>query len=81
VGLSPKYASERFKKEAGCTLKRYLDEERFKHARRLLSFSESSISGIAEQLEFSDVYAFSRFFKHWAKQSPRQFREKQLKDI
>ena len=81
VGLSSKYTSERFKKEAGCTLKRYLDEERFKHARRLLSFSETSVTNIAEQLDFSDVYAFSRFFKHWAKQSPRQFREHQLKDL
>ena len=81
VGFSSKYTSERFKKEAGCTLKRYLDEERFKHARRLLSFSGISVTNIAEQLDFSDVYAFSRFFKHWSKQSPRQFREHQLKDL
>jgi AraC family transcriptional activator of pobA len=81
VGLSSKYTSERFKREAGCTLKKYLDEERFKHARRLLSFSENTISAISEQLDFSDVYSFSRFFKHWAKQSPRQFREHQLKDL
>ena len=31
VGFSPKYTSERFKNDAGCTMKKYLDEERFKH--------------------------------------------------
>lgn len=81
IGFSVKYTADRFRKEAGCTLKHYLDEERFKHARRLLSYSNASVTNIAEQLEFPDVYAFSRFFKHWAKQSPRQFREHQLKDL
>lgn len=81
MGYSAKYASERFRKEAGCRLKKYLDEERFKHAGLLLSFSDASISSIADQLGFSDVYAFSRFFKNRAKQSPRRFRECRLKDL
>ena len=81
VGYSGKYTANRFRKEAGCTLKHYIDEDRFNHARKMLSFTSDSITVIAENLEFSDVYAFSRFFKHWSGQSPSQFRENQLRGL
>jgi AraC-like DNA-binding protein len=81
IGFSGKYAANRFRKEAGCTLKHYIDEDRFNHARKMLSFTNDSITEIAESLEFSDVYAFSRFFKHWSAQSPTQFKENQLRGL
>ncbi len=75
TGFTAKYLSKRFKREAGCPLKRYLDEERFKHASRLLCFTESTISEIANELDFADVYSFSRFFKRWSRQSPKYYRQ------
>ncbi len=78
TGFSAKYCSARFKKEHGQPLKKFLDEERFKHACNLLGFWENSISEVAELLGFPDVYAFSRFFRRQAKQSPSHFRKQQF---
>jgi AraC family transcriptional activator of pobA len=81
VGYSAKYTSNRFRREAGCPLKYFLDQQRFNHAQKMLCFTGESVSDIAGQLDFSDMYAFSRFFKRWAGQSPTSFRENKLKGL
>ena len=78
IGYSPKYTSNRFRREAGLPLKTFLDRQRYEHAVRRLCFTSDSISTIAAALGFSDTYAFSRFFKHAAGKSPSQFRESYL---
>ena len=78
IGYSPKYTSNRFRREAGLPLKIFLDRQRYEHAVRRLCFTSDSISTIAAALGFSDTYAFSRFFKHAAGKSPSQFRESYL---
>ncbi|MBR7145570.1 MAG: helix-turn-helix domain-containing protein [Lentisphaeria bacterium] len=58
-----KHAALRFHSETGTSLKKFLDETRADFAARLLLTSSKSLNALARQLEFRDVYAFSRFFK------------------
>ena len=78
LGYSPKYTSNRFRKEAGIPLKQFLDRQRYEYAVRRLSFTNDSIGTVAAALGFPDTYAFSRFFRHAAGKSPSQFRETHL---
>jgi AraC family transcriptional regulator, transcriptional activator of pobA len=45
-------------------------------AKRLLTFSDLTISQIAEQLSFEDAAYFARYFRKETQQSPSDFREK-----
>ena len=74
AGYSANHASSLFRQEMGCTLKHYLDQQRAEEAARLLRYSEASITEIAHRLRFSDVYAFSRFFRRVYGVSPRGYR-------
>ena len=58
-----KHAALRFNNETAVSLKKFLDETRADFAARLLLTSSKSLNELAKQLEFRDVYAFSRFFK------------------
>lgn len=52
-----------FKKALGVSPLKYVNELRFEKAEKLLSFGEISISQIAENCGFSDVYYFSKAYK------------------
>ena len=58
-----KHAALRFRQECGTSLKNFLDQTRADFAGKILCTSSKSLNEIAHQLEFRDVYAFSRFFK------------------
>lgn len=58
-----KHAALRFREECNMPLKNFLDRTRADFAARLLHTSSQSLTEIAQQLGFRDVYAFSRFFK------------------
>ena len=45
-------------------------------AKRLLTFSDLTVSQIAEQLSFEDAAYFARYFRKETEQSPSDFREK-----
>lgn len=61
----------------GLSFQQLLDETREQHAVRLLNDSELSIARIAEHLGFADISVFSRRFRVWTGQSPRQYRQLQ----
>ena len=63
MNCSGKHASLRFHQECGVPLKNFLDQTRADFAGRLLRTSNKSLTEIARQLGFRDVYAFSRFFR------------------
>ena len=48
---------------------------------RKLKASKLSLSEIAFSLGFGDLSAFSRAFKRWSGESPKEFREAHLKDL
>lgn len=78
--ISPKSLSNLFKKIGSKTPLQYIQERRLLEARRLLKYSEHSISEIAFQLGFSDLQAFSRFFKNNEGISPNEFKNSEQKE-
>ena len=75
LGYSKDHLSWLVKKETGLTLKNFLDIERMKAAERLLNYSGKTISEIADQLGFTDVYSFSHFFRRISGHNPSQYRD------
>jgi AraC family transcriptional activator of pobA len=75
LGMRPDYLSAKFRKSTGTSVKAFIDQWRFERASRFLRYSRMSISEIADELGFADVYAFSRHFKRLSGQSPSVFRK------
>lgn len=65
----------RFRKETGSGhIKKFIDGYLLKISEQQLKFSDMSIQKIAEELHFSSIYAFSRYFKQHRGISPAAFR-------
>lgn len=64
----------KFKKIHGETVISYYNKKRLSLAKRLLMQTEQSVTEISNQLNFTDVYSFSRFFKIKEGVSPKEFR-------
>ncbi|ENX41863.1 AraC family transcriptional regulator [Acinetobacter sp. NIPH 2100] len=58
----------------GITFQILMDQVRERYAKRLLNHHEYSISYISEKLGYSDVTHFTRAFKRWTSQTPKQYR-------
>jgi AraC-like DNA-binding protein len=71
-----KHAAKRFRQETGENLKVFLDRTRADIAAKLLRTSSKSLEELAAQLEFRDVYAFSRFFKRTMNDTLSGYRKK-----
>lgn len=69
------YLSALFRKVTGGTLAEYYRGRRLETARLLLEERKTSISKIAELLNYSSIYTFSRAFKEKYGQSPEQYRK------
>jgi len=76
MNISRAYLSKKIKEETGVSLKPFMDLQKIETAKTLLQLSELSISEIAFQLGFIDVFSFSRFFKRIIYLSPSQYRNK-----
>ena len=74
MNCTGKHAALRFNNETGIPLKNFLDQTRADFAARLLLTSQKSLTEIAKQLEFRDVYAFSRFFKRLTGRTLSEYR-------
>ncbi len=72
---SPKTLSNIFKKMGDTTPLQFIHHRIMIEAKRLLTYSDQSISEITYELGFSDIHVFSRFFKKNAGCSPQIFRE------
>lgn len=58
----------------GTTFQMLMDEVRERFSKKLLNNHEFSISYISEKLGYSDVTHFTRAFKRWTQQTPKQYR-------
>ncbi|WP_320054551.1 AraC family transcriptional regulator [uncultured Acetobacteroides sp.] len=76
LGISPKHLSETIKQATGVTAGEIMNQAITNEAKVLLSTPERTINQIARELNFSDQYAFSKFFKRRTSLSPSAFREK-----
>lgn len=73
VGMSAQYMSRLFKACTGQTIKAYIARTKMQRAGELLVQSRMSVSELAERMEYSDVYAFSKSFKKVFSVSPSQY--------
>ena len=66
--------TESFRREFGITIMQYVQDERMKLARELLTNTSLSVTDIAERCGFPDVEYFSRCFKKKEELSPSEWR-------
>ena len=78
VYKSPKTLSNIFKKHGNVTPLKYIHNRIILEARRLILYTDKSVSDISYLLGFSDVQSFSRFFKKLEGISPQNFRKREL---
>ena len=71
--ISQSYLYKLFKKHIGCGPKRYLQQHRIDRAVELLQLGRRSISTIAQDTGFPDVYSFSRAFKRLTGHPPSSY--------
>ncbi len=80
--LNRSYLSRKFKEETGETLTDFILKEKTEEAKRLLRYSDKSLTAIGSYLGFSSASHFSRVFKAYAGSTPSEYREKALsKDL
>lgn len=64
-----------FRRHYGVSVIHYYRSLRANHAKQLLLSTNRSVSSIGEELGFSDIYSFSRFFRSFTGMSPRACRD------
>ena len=74
--ISRTHLAAKFKKETGMTLTDFILREKVEEAKRLLRYSDKSLSLIADYLGFSSQSHFTRMFKKVVGISPIEYREK-----
>jgi len=75
AGCSRNHISSLFHKGTGMKLKDFIDRQRIETASKMLQYSNLKIAEIAEIMEFSDVFSFSRFFFTNSGIYPTKFRQ------
>ena len=73
--ISRTHLASRFKQETGMTLTDFILGEKVEEAKRLLRYSDKSLTLIANYLGFSSQSHFTRIFKKYSGQTPREYRE------
>ena len=73
--VSPKQLNRIFLKSEGMTLLKYIHNEKLRQAKELLRGGERTLSEISDQLGFSSVYYFSRFFTEREGVSPGLYKK------
>lgn len=75
MNKSPKTLSNAFKKLGRKSPLQFIKDRKMLEARRLLTYTDKSISEVGYDIGFPDVQSFSRFFKKGAGDSPQNFRK------
>ena len=73
--LSRPYLSRKFIEETGECLTDFILKEKTEEAKRLLRYSDKSLTAISNYLGFSSQSHFSRVFKKYTNQAPGEYRE------
>ena len=74
--MSRPYLSKKFKEDTGENIADFIMKEKTEEAKRLLRYSDKSLTAIGSYLGFSSPSHFSRVFKAYVGNSPREYREK-----
>lgn len=74
AGMSNAYFSDRFRAYIGTTFKKYVLNMRLDYAKKLLIYTDLSITNIALESGFNDFSNFMSLFKKTFSKTPRQYR-------
>lgn len=74
--MSRPYLSKRFKEDTGENIADFIMKEKTEEAKRLLRYSDKTLTAIGSYLGFSSASHFSRVFKTYVGITPREYREK-----
>ena len=74
--LSRQHLSRRFTQEAGIPLASFIRNEKIEESKRLLRYTDRSVSAIAAYLGFSSQGHFAKVFKDITDMTPGEYREK-----
>lgn len=74
--LSRPYLSKKFKEETNENIAEYIIKEKINEAKRLLRYSNKSLTQISSYLGFSSPGHFSRVFKKYTNLSPSEYKNK-----
>ena len=75
LNKSPKTLANLFKKAGNKTPSQFIQGRIMLEARRLLRYTDKTISEVAYEIGYEDIQSFSRFFKKQEGQSPSDFKE------
>ncbi|MGZ2369319.1 helix-turn-helix domain-containing protein [Ancylomarina sp. YFZ004] len=75
LSKSPKTLANLFKKAGNKSPSQFIQGRIMLEARRLLRYTDKSVSEIAFEIGYEDIQSFSRFFKKQEGQSPTDFKE------
>lgn len=75
LGISSSYLSRLFKRETKVSLQDFINDVKVEKAANLLVYSEETLPGIAEYVNFPSQSYFGKIFKQKMKMTPKQYRE------
>lgn len=75
LNVNASYLSTLFKKETGTTLTDYVSRKRVEYALFLLNSTNMQIQTIAQYCGIPDVNYFTKTFKKYVKETPKEYRE------
>jgi AraC family transcriptional activator of pobA len=75
LNITPRHLNELTKEITGKSASDQIDEMIVREAKIFLKNTNLSVKEIAEALNFSDQFAFSKYFKKFVKVSPTEYRE------
>ena len=73
--VSRPYLSKKFREDTGETLTDFILKEKTEEAKRLLRYSQRSLTAIGAYLGFSSPSHFSHTFKKYTGLTPRDYRD------
>ena len=74
--ISRPYLSKKFKEDTGENIADFILKEKTEEAKRLLRYSDKSLTAIGSYLGFSSPSHFSRVFKAYVGSTPSEYRDK-----
>ena len=75
ISLNESYLSRLFHRETGCSIKEYIQAERIRKAKHLLSTTAYSITMVGELAGYESTAYFIKVFKKETGQTPGEFRK------
>ena len=81
LNYSPGYLRTLVHQQTGGSTKRFIDLERIKIMKDLLRYSDIRIKELADTMKFRDAKYFTRFFRKYTGEAPRDWLLRQSKSV